>query len=646
MAQKVSRSDPSGTKTDLDVASLDQVKAGKVVIELADGSDAVLGTVEQVISGLVKDEVANLLRQKTIDLEYQGNETWATSTGTNNLSVLRGGVDAAAINAITDWAASYTIPSGTETEGALVVRLDKGENPNDYRLFNGIALNNVGDFNVPVFITSPTYDYYISPVSLIGRYATSETVVLQHHGTDPHTFFHGRVPTLESAITDVNADLGGKADSADLTALKTEVDDKQDARPFDALFEPNYYVKTNSEAITYHLYLHNIDTALLPNVNRSVARIKGQIVHNEAFNPATDTEQIVPLELSTVEVGNIRKNLGSDETIVVGLEFRHDSTVVFSERLIITVVDEPPFLTEAPDVSGFEQRYELVEVPSTATAISFGIEGQGGAPASLPGLSGTTYWVDYREVHGKLFRVQSGGSSNVNINLADLVEINNGGYRDALAGSVFLFQNDKSAGNLTFTGGGIADIRPTTAQGGASVTPGFAGICTLNPHATNRFALLVAAWNRAERGGLNQSQVDARIANYGSPFNAAAMARLLPTLPASGSRDNKIPKFNGNTLGWEEDAAAGFEVREVRAWNANGNPGHQELPTDFRDFDYVNFVMSFASLKRVSYFIPITALGNSSYIAESNGWGWTHSNRNITRRDNVDVFHYAALIKF
>ena len=30
--------------------------------------------------------------------------------------------------------------------------------------------------------------------------------------------------------------------------------------------------------------------------------------------------------------------------------------------------------------------------------------------------------------------------------------------------------------------------------------------------------------------------------------------RLLPSLPAEGSRDNKIPKFSGNTLGWEEDA--------------------------------------------------------------------------------------------
>ena len=226
MAEKVSRSNPAGTKTPFDVASLDQVKAGKVVIELADGSDAVLGTVEQIISGLVKDEVANLLRQKTIDLEYQGNENWVTSTGTNNLSVLRGGVDADAINAITDWASSYTIGSGTDINGALVVRLDKGENPNNYRLFNGIALNNVGDFNVPIFITSPTYDYYLSPVSLINRYATGETLILQHHGDDGHTFYHGGVPAIENAVNSLSSDLGSKADSADLQGLAEQVAEK------------------------------------------------------------------------------------------------------------------------------------------------------------------------------------------------------------------------------------------------------------------------------------------------------------------------------------------------------------------------------------------------------------------------------------
>ena len=148
-----------------------------------------------------------------------------------------------------------------------------------------------------------------------------------------------------------------------------------------------------------------------------------------------------------------------------------------------------------------EQRFPLVEVPAAATAMSFGIEGQGTAPANLPVLSGTTYWVDYRESHGKLFRF-TGGTGNITVNLADLLEINNGGFRDELAGTMFFFHNDKTAGDVGFTGGGIADISPTPAEGGANIMPGYAAICMLNPHATNRFTLLVASWNRAATGGL------------------------------------------------------------------------------------------------------------------------------------------------
>ncbi len=38
-------------------------------------------------------------------------------------------------------------------------------------------------------------------------------------------------------------------------------------------------------------------------------------------------------------------------------------------------------------------------------------------------------------------------------------------------------------------------------------------------------------------------------------ITAAERGRLLPVFPGTGSRDNKVPKFNGDVLGWEEDAA-------------------------------------------------------------------------------------------
>ena len=56
------------------------------------------------------------------------------------------------------------------------------------------------------------------------------------------------------------------------------------------------------------------------------------------------------------------------------------------------------------------------------------------------------------------------------------------------------------------------------------------------------------------------SSLSSTIADQIRPVNANLEARInrirqLPELPASGARDNMIPKFSGDTLGWEEDDA-------------------------------------------------------------------------------------------
>ena len=328
MADKVARSNPSGPKTPFDVASLDQVKAGKVVIELADGSDAVLGTVEQIISGLVKDEVATLLRQKTLDLRYVGTETWATATGNDDISVIRGVVNLSIVQAITDWAAVYTIPSGTETSGEIVARIPEGANPNDYRIVAGSENQNVGDsVYQPAYLSSDTtYDYYLIPISFLGNYAVGETLTLQHHGEEGHTSYVGDVPRIETQIQDIRDDVAGK----------------EDARPFDAFIDRNYYVRTNREALTYHLQLHNIVPALLPDVDTLVILMRGGVVHSASFDPTASTDQVIPIELSDSEAANIASNVRDDITIAIELSFRNGSTEVLRETIQIPVVAAPP----------------------------------------------------------------------------------------------------------------------------------------------------------------------------------------------------------------------------------------------------------------------------------------------------------------
>ena len=148
--------------------------------------------------------------------------------------------------------------------------------------------------------------------------------------------------------------------------------------------------------------------------------------------------------------------------------------------------------------SGFDGRYTRIEIPSSATSMAFGIAGQSGASsytlAQLPALDGSTYRVDYREAHAHIF-VLKGTTGNFNVNLADLLSIAAVNARDSIAGTQFYIQNDRStSGNITFSGGGIALIRPSSTQGGATVAPGYTAYVNLNPVGTREYMLAVNAW--------------------------------------------------------------------------------------------------------------------------------------------------------
>ena len=337
MAEKVSRSNPSGTKIAIDAATLDQVKAGKVVIELSDGSDAVLGTVEQIISGLVEESVANLLRQKTLDLIYEGNETWATATGNDDISVIRGVVNLTIVQAITDWAASYTIPSGTETSGEIVARIPEGANPNDYRIVAGSEIQNVGDsVYQPAYLSSDTtYDYYVIPISFLGNYAVGETLTLQHHGEDGHTSYVGSVPALETVLIDINAALGGK----------------QDKVAFDFDFGKHSFTRPIYPQ-KFDIHFKNIDRTLLPDGTTQIRIImRGGTIHTAPV--PTEENTVIEAEISATESANITNNLGSRTTL--------DVQFLYLNAANTTVGRSPIYLIPITDSTTKWNRHEILE---------------------------------------------------------------------------------------------------------------------------------------------------------------------------------------------------------------------------------------------------------------------------------------------
>ena len=160
-------------------------------------------------------------------------------------------------------------------------------------------------------------------------------------------------------------------------------------------------------------------------------------------------------------------------------------------------------------------QFERVEVAAAATGMSFVIAGQGSGAATVDDagneggvLVGSGWQTDYRHLHGRWYVISSAGSGDFIVNLADLLFIDSQGHRALFEDNVHIcyIQNNRPAGDITFAGGGRADIYPTTAQGGARVKPGYSAIVTLSAHATNRYILAVNAWNpRSAVGGSDSS---------------------------------------------------------------------------------------------------------------------------------------------
>ena len=211
---------------------------------------------------------------------------------------------------------------------------------------------------------------------------------------------------------------------------------------------------------------------------------------------------------STSDRGKALGTLGTDENQLALLD-------------IPVVPDVPDGLPDAPDNTSSQQNYEL-QVPSSSgpatwapagtstvdtrqdniaisvTGVSFGIEGQSTAPSGIRGdgiVSGGRHWIDYRDMHGKTLIMSASGAKN--INLADLNQIVGANAVETVRGSLFYAVNTSTSGDITFSGGGIANIRPTSTEGGATVKPGYSAWITFEPETNGTYTLSVNAWNEA-----------------------------------------------------------------------------------------------------------------------------------------------------
>ena len=114
--------------------------------------------------------------------------------------------------------------------------------------------------------------------------------------------------------------------------------------------------------------------------------------------------------------------------------------------------------------------------------------------------------------------------------------------------------------------------------------------------------------------------------------------RQLPAFPAAGSRDNKVPKFDGNTLGWEVDsgAAGGSTDQTARDRIANASARIDQLDRKASDLNILSegpgFVNAPADEAGLAVFAAGTTIGDGLIsgnrdimAADLSGYSWVQA---------------------
>ena len=107
-------------------------------------------------------------------------------------------------------------------------------------------------------------------------------------------------------------------------------------------------------------------------------------------------------------------------------------------------------------------------------------------------------------------------------------------------------------------------------------------------------------------------------------------SRLLPEFPAAGSRDNKIPKFAGNTLNWEQDAGGGDPREAGTGLSLSGNTLNIQVPYSSSEKSKLSGIQSGAER-------------NSNRVSSNEKSSGTSTNeRSFTPRDVHDMIDIHA----
>ena len=152
-----------------------------------------------------------------------------------------------------------------------------------------------------------------------------------------------RRATVDSRITNLD---NTKAAQTELNRVESDVDTvesvlptKADKRPVHIDLDRYQVERGSTEAFSFEMVLREIDASLLPGVTSIRVDLAAFNVHTEAFNPATDSQQVFVVAVAGTEIQNVARNIRGRDSIPFDVYFRDArNTTVYRETIPMAVI--------------------------------------------------------------------------------------------------------------------------------------------------------------------------------------------------------------------------------------------------------------------------------------------------------------------
>ena len=488
------------------------------------------------------------------------------------------GVDAAAINAYTGWSTNITIPDFPSV--AIVVRIPEDAHVGDYRIRADSTGANI-NLNGTIPITHATltgYDYYPSVIGTQGHgRSPGDTMTLQHHSTDTHTRYLGALvrEQIIEAIRELLLPDASTGAAGQVAVINSDVDG---------------WILANqtggSGGITPQLQ-QTIDNLVEKTLDLVITERPDWVLADPA-----------KAQFTSIARGSTAAQHLSNRQAPTGATGWTNDVTLTSTRVLVVRIKATENLSD----------YRFLFDQPAGVTLNF---------SALTQYASDTDWVYYgentltNESTGRI-RLQFHG---VDVSSRYIGDLTFEKVADALGDALLLMTPRRVDTMPTLLEGEVVFLTQNTTVGGTNYRKG--------------------TYQGVDNSG---TIVPTQVLVPNQSVLIDALARLLPTFPAEGSRDNKVAKFNENRLEWIVDT--GTSVFENVEWFIDVQPNYILKPA-FRGV-FTVFLHDIATDEAGFEDVRRIAIKISGIAVHVEAWRTSDSKRVITFE--VDATEAANLV--